>query len=133
MGECGCTSGNQAFRLKSPDGWYVIELQCGCDYCATGPGIQIHHPESVKFNAYEDEIKEMPILPTIGEGEHCISMIKCGLDPDEAKEAAVRCFSGADLEQQKIDDILAEILGEDFWKNALTKSPSVILPEKQKQ
>lgn len=136
MGECGCTSGNQVFKLKASDGWYVIELLCGCHYCSSGPGIQIHHPEAIEsmnfgFDTIED-MELMPDLPVIGEGECCITMIKCGLDPDEARDAAIKCFVGSVVNDDSIDEIDAEMLGEDFWKEALTDSPSVVLPHKEK-
>jgi hypothetical protein len=133
MGECGCSSGNKVFKLKAPNGWYVIEFMRGCDYCSAAPGIQIHHPESINpmsfgFDTIED-MKSISDLPTIGKGEHCISMIKCGLDPDEAKVAAIKCFTGVVVDDDSLDEIDAEWLGEDFWKNALSGSPSVILPK----
>ncbi len=134
MGECGCVSGNQVFKLKAPDGWYVIELMRGCDYCCHGPGIQIHHPEAWKpmdfgFDSMEN-VELMPDLPVIGAGEHCITMIKCGLDLDEAKNAAVKVMVGIDVSgDDVIDETLAEIFGEDFWRDALTNSPSVIYPK----
>ncbi len=131
MCECGCTSGNQCFRLKAPKGWYVVELMRGCDYCSTAPEIQIHHPEAVKFL---DDVKHLAVLPTIGEGERATTMIKCGLNQDEAEKAAIKCFVGTQVDDDEcqnglIDEILAEILGEDFWKDALTDSPSVIYPK----
>ena len=123
MGECGCTIGNQTFKLKAPNGWYVIELLSGCKYCAGSPGIQIYNPEATE---YFDDIEYMPDLPTIGRGEHCVTMIKCGLDPDEARTSAIKCFTGSETEDNHIDEILAEILGEDFWDDVLCKSPSVL-------
>lgn len=127
MCECGCVSGNQIFKLKAPDGWYIIEFMPGCNYCLVGSSIQIHHPESIEpMNFGFDTIEEMesvPDLPVIGEDEHCITMIKCGLDPGEARSAAVQCFTG---DENGIDDIFADILGEDFWKEAFTNSPTVI-------
>ena len=127
MGTCGCISGNPIFKLKAPKGWYIIELLSGCDYCSHGPGIQISHPEAAKY--FVDEIKEISELPIIGKGEHCVTVIKCGLDPDEAKNAAAQCFVGSEIDDNGIDETLAEILGEDFWKDALCSSPSVILPK----
>ena len=124
MGECGCTSGNQYFKLKAPKGWYVIEFLHGCYYCSSGPGVAIHHPEAVK---YLDDVEYLPVLPTIGSGEHAITMIKCGLNPDEAEKAAIKCFVGAGTDDSGcVDSYLAEVLGEEFWKDALTNSPSVI-------
>lgn len=131
MCECGCTSGNQVFKLKAPRGWYVIELLRGCHYCSSGPGLQIYHSEAVK---YLDDVEHFSVLPTIGKGEHCISMIKCGLNPDETEKAAIKCFVGTQVDDDEcqngiIDEPIAEILGEDFWKDALTAAPSVIYPK----
>lgn len=132
MCECGCTSGNQVFKLKAPKGWYIIEFLRGCDYCSVGPGIQIHHPEAIDpmyfgFDNTED-MESIPDLPILGKGEHCVTMIKCGLDPGEVQKAAVRCFVGRELELNPIDTISAEIMGEEFWEEALIESPSVIYP-----
>lgn len=137
MGECGCTSGNQVFKLKAPDGWYVVEFMQGCYYCSQGPGLQIYHPESIEpmyfgFDSIEG-MEEMPDLPVIGKGGHCITMIKCGLNPDETKEAAIKCFVGSAFDGDSIDEIDAEILGEDFWKDALTSPPSAIYPYKEEE
>lgn len=130
MGECGCMSCGQHFKLKAPDGWYVVQLLPGCDYCGVGPGLQIYHPEATR---YIDDIEYMPDLPVIGEGEHRIAMIKCGLDPDEARDAAAKCFVGSEVEDSRVDTVLAEILGEDFWKDALSKPPSMIYPLNKKE
>ncbi len=128
MCECGCISGNQVFKLKAPKGWYVIELLPGCDYCSHGPGIKISYPEA---NKDMDDLRHFAVLPALGDGENCVTMIKCGLDLEEAKEAGTRCFVCPEgvLEDNRIDEVLANILGEDFWKEALTKPPSVIYPE----
>lgn len=123
MGACGCISGNQAFKLKAPDGWYVIEFMQGCDYCCHGPGVQIHHPEAVK---YLDDVEYMPDLPVIGDDEHCITMIKCGPNMSEAENAAVKCFTGSETENNCVDEVLAEILGEDFWRDTLSDPPLII-------
>lgn len=130
MGECGCTSGNRCFKLKAPDGWYVIELCQGCYYCVGGPGLSIYHPGAVQYLGYGD-IEEMPDLPVIGEGEHKIAMIKCGMDPDEATKAASNCFCGTEVEDNHVDGITAEILGEDFWKEYLCEAPSIVYPTKE--
>lgn len=132
MCECGCSSGNRAFKLKAPDGWYIVELMPGCDYCDVSPGIQIRHPESIEpmdfgFDTVE-AMEEIPDLPTIGKGEYCISMIKCGIDSGEAEKVAIKTMAGTEVDNGIIDEVLAEILGEDFWKEALTGAPSVIYP-----
>ncbi len=132
MGECGCTSGNQCFKLKAPDGWYIIELCPGCHYCDGGPGLNIYHPGAVQYLEYGD-IEQMPDLPVIGEGEHKIAMIKCGMDPDETTKAAIKCFSGWRLEHHSrtLDRYDAEVLGEDFWKEVLCEAPSIVYPTKE--
>lgn len=132
MGECGCGIGNKCFKLRAPKGWYIIELLSGCDYCCVSPGICVHHPKSIDpmffgFDTIED-MEFMPDLPIIGEGECCISMIKCGLDSDEAMDAAAKCFSGMEIDDGKIDEAMAELLGVDFWKDALSTPPSVVYP-----
>ena len=134
MCECGCASGNKVFKLKAPNGWYIVEFIRGCDYCSVGPGLQIHHPESINpmtlgFDTIEQMAENMSDLPTIGSGEHCVSMIKCGLDPDEVKKAAVKCFTGVVVDGDSLDEIDAEELGEDFWKDTLSGFPSVVLPK----
>ena len=135
MGECGCGIGNECFKIKAPNGWYVIELLCGCDYCCTPPGICVHHPEAIDpmffgFDNIED-MASLPDLPVIGKGEDCFSMIKCGMDSDETMDAFVKCFSGTEVEDNKIDGALAEILGGDFWKDTLGKPPSVVRPREE--
>ncbi len=130
MGECGCISCGQHFKLKAPKGWYIIRLVPGCDYCGVGSGVFIDHPEAVEGFYNKEDIKEIPELPTLGNrGKFKTTTIKCGLDPDEARKAAIKCFSGTETEDNKIDNILAEILGEDFWKGFLTESPRLITPK----
>jgi hypothetical protein len=121
MGECGCTLGNQTFKLKAPFGWYVIEFMCGCGYCSVSPGMQIYHPKSNKDHL--DNIENIPDLPP-----DCndLTLIQCGLSPETAKEAAVKNFTGSETEDDKIDDVLAEILGEDLWQNVLRKAPFIV-------
>ncbi len=128
MCECGCTSGNTVFKLKAPDGWYLIELQRGCGDCYSGPGIQVYHPEAQE---YIDDIDEISELPVIGKGESCISLIKCGLDPEEGIAAVVKCMAGTDVEDGKVDEALAEIWGKDLWEDAFTGAPSVIDPKEK--
>jgi len=126
MCECGCTSGNKLFKMKAPTGWYVMQLQPGCENCCSGACIWIFHPEAQEFVV--DRIEDIPDLPVIGEGEHCISMIKCGLDPNEAQSEGMKCFSEIELDNLNIDQFDAEMLGEEFWRDALTDAPSVIYP-----
>ena len=130
MGECGCASGNEIFKLKAPNGWYIVELIEGCDYCSVGPRLQIHHPEAINpmdfgFDSIED-MELMPDLPTIGKDERCVTVIKCGLNLNEAKDAAIECFTGSETEDNQVDETLAEIFGEDFWRYNLSDSPFVI-------
>lgn len=128
------------FRLKAPEGWYVIQLLPGCDYCSIGPGIEILHPGVTDCIP---EFEELPDLPVVGPDTHPTSLIKCGLTPEEAESAAIKCFKGTPLEPDegvdedglycpidRIDESLAEILGADFWKMALTKRPEVVFPIK---
>ena len=126
MGACGCNSGNQMFKLKAPNGWYVIELLRGCLYCSAPSGLRVYYQEAAQCL---DDVEEMSSLPTIGEGDYKVTMIKCGLDPDEARSAAIKCLVGTETEDNMIDEILADILGEDFWKDFLSQSPSVIYPK----
>lgn len=137
MGECGCGSVSECFKLKAPDGWYIIELMPGCSYCCISPGLLIHHPESINpmFFGYDkiEDMESLPDLPVVGKGEDCISLIKCGLSPDEASDAAIECFAGTELENNKIDKVIAEILGGDFWMEALSKSPSMICIQEDKE
>jgi len=124
MGQCGCYEGNQAYRIKAPNGWYVIELLPGCNYCDHGPGLSICHPEAMDHLEGGD-ILCLPELPWCGPGEFKLATFKCGLSPTESGEAAVKCFVSEDCEC-KIDEDLADILGEDFWKEYLDKSPSLV-------
>lgn len=132
MGECGCSTGNPMFRLEAPEGWYVIQLLPGCDYCSVGPGIEILHPGVTDCIP---EFEDLPDLPMVGPNTHPTSLIKCGLTPEEAGKAAIKCFKDTPLELDDtvIDESLAEILGEDFWKMALTKCPEVVFPAKDGQ
>lgn len=124
MCECGCINGNTMFKFKGPDGgFYVLELLPGCDGCCHGPGVQIHHPEAVKFL---DDVEYMEDLPIIGDGEHCITMVKCGLDPDEMTKAAIEHLTISEVDDNCIDESFAEILGSDLWSNALIGSPTVV-------
>lgn len=124
MGACGCGEANEAYKLKAPKGWYVIELIYGCEGCSHGPGILIHHPEAAAY--FEDEIDHIPELPVCGKDEDCYTMIKCGLNQDEAEKAAIKCFTGTVVDGDSLDEIDAEMLGESFWKEALSNSPTVI-------
>ena len=132
MCECGCSTGNPMFRLKAPEGWYVIQLLPGCDYCHVGPGVEILHPGVTECIP---EFEELPDLPVVGPDTHPTSLIKCGLTPEEAKEAAVKCFDGIQLERDNpiIDEYDADVMGEDFWKLALTKCPEVVFPAKDEE
>ena len=138
MCECGCSFGNPMFRFKLPGVdedstpgllWnsYVIEFLPGCSECCVAPGLRILHPDAVRtlFNDLS-EINELPLLPSIGDGEYAVTLIKCGLDPSEAESAAVKCFLGLDAEDGVIDNSLAHILGEDFWKDAMSNAPSIV-------
>lgn len=125
MGACGCGEGNAAFKLKAPDGrWYVIELQPGCDYCSHGPGLCVLHPDMASYLG--DDLDFLPELPWLRD-EHKCAMFKCGPSAEEVKHAAVKCFGGTDIKDDDvIDGALAEILGEDIWKDYLTGSPELI-------
>ena len=126
MGACGCGSNNKCLKLRAPNGWYVIEFVPGCDYCSHPPGILIHHPEAA---VHLTDVKHMEYLPTMGSGRDCVSLIKCGPDPEEAMDAAIKCFSGIDV---VIHDSLAEVMGGDFWQDVLRASPSVVYPKENK-
>lgn len=131
MGECGCNIGTELFKLEAPNGWYIIEFLQGCKDCCTPPGIQIFHPESIApeelgFRDMKDMEDNVPYLPVLGSCQHCFASIKCGLDPDEFKVAAIRNLVGTDIQGNKIDNALAEVLAEDLWNDALSNSPTVI-------
>ena len=127
MCTCGCGEGNDAFKLRAPDGgWYVIELRPGCHYCSSGPGLAIRHPDA---NYEFDDHEYLPELPWIGEGEFKMALFKSGLDADEARTAAIKSLVYND-DECKVDEGLAEILGYEFWQNHLTESPSLIKPIK---
>ena len=125
MCECGCISGDRAYKLKAPNGWYVIEMLSGCEGCCHGPGISIQHPEAAAFMGDADELPELPV---IGTGEHAVTMIACGMTKDEAEEAVKSCMVGAETDDNKIDAALAEVLGEELWCRSMTAAPRVIYP-----
>ncbi len=132
MGECGCTTGNVVYKLKAPNGWYIFSLDPGCDYCGVGPGIRIYMEEASKLY-YDDELEHIPDLPIVGSGKEAIAVIRCGLNPDEAKTAAIKYFTGTPMVcNDALDKIDAEYLGEDFWQEALSGAPSAVLPHKEK-
>jgi len=60
-----------------------------------------------------EDTHEMPDLPVFQDG---VALIKCGLDPDEARNAATKCFVGTQLDTSSIDEALAEILEKIFGK-----------------
>jgi len=121
MGECGCTSGNRLYRLKAPKGYYILQMNPGCDYCDVGPSIFIYTPEEAA-SFLMDEIDHLPDLPF---NFRC-AVIKAGPDRAELMKAATETMVGAETEDGKIDDILAEILAEDLWKFKLLQPPSVV-------
>lgn len=125
MGACGCVEMGEHFKLKAPEGYYVIQLIQGCDYCCNGSEVRIHHPEATKWL---DDVEYMPDLPVLGEEEVCYTVIKCGLNPDEMRKVSVEylTISELDKDQKGIDEFLAEELGKDLWSNALSNSPTVI-------
>jgi len=125
MCQCGCVEGNEAYKLRAPDGWYVIEFQPGCDYCDHGPGLVVFHPDAIDHfdNGYIDDIPE---LPWLGNGELKQAMLKCGPSKTETANAAIQSLGGTAVDGGVIDGCLAEILGEDFWQDHLTHAPSLI-------
>jgi hypothetical protein len=126
MGECGCISCGMTYKLPAPNGWYVFQMNPGCDYCCVGSTIHISMPET--SNLYFGEIiDDIPLMPTIGQNKEVISVIKCGIPKDQAEQAAIKVMVGSGTEDNKIDEYLAEILGADFWDEAMQQSPSVVV------
>lgn len=123
MCECGCVTRTRMYKLKSPDGWYIIEMMVGCSSCNISSGLQIYRTLATD---YFGDVESLPDLPTTEEGERRVSLIKCGLTPEEAQVAAVKCFTGTETEDNKVDETLAGMLGEDLWEEFLAKSPSVV-------
>ena len=125
MCECGCTMGNPIYRLPiSKTACYAIELYPGCDYCSAAPGVVVRKVE--KSSVYWDEVREAPLFPLV-EVDGCREgAIKCGLEPDEFRKAAVAEMSGTEAEDGVIDADLAEILADDLWKSSLRRMPEVI-------
>jgi|GEM_PF-3725588 len=128
MGECGCISGNKTYKLRGPGGgWYVFQMNPGCDYCGVGPTIHISIPQTSKLY-YEEELEYIPIIPTIGSGKEVVAVIKCGIPKDQAANLAIKTMIGSETEDNKIDEYLAEILGEDFWEEAMSQAPDFVQP-----
>jgi hypothetical protein len=128
MGECGCTVGNKAYKLKAPDGWYVFQMDPGCDYCDVGPGIRISMPGTSKLYFDDGELEEIPTLPTMGKNSEAMAVIDCGIPRGTMANAAIKLFTGCEVEGNTIDEYLAEVLGEDLWGEVMNRSPKVIYP-----
>lgn len=127
MGECGCAAGSRCYRLKAPQGYYVLQMNPGCSYCDAAPSIHLMLPETAKLY-HNEELKHMDDLPTTGDGAEAVAVIICGITKSVAEEAATQVMVGAETEGGKIDDVLAAILGEDLWEHSLRQSPSVVSP-----
>jgi hypothetical protein len=126
MGECGCISCGKTYKLQAPDGgWYVFQMLPGCDYCSVGPTIHISMPQTSKLY-YEEELEHIPTIPTIVSGKEVVAVIKCGIPPDQAANLAVKTMVGSETENNKIDEYLAEVLGEDFWREAMQQAPDFV-------
>ncbi len=125
MCECGCTMGNPAYRLPiNRDECYAIELQPGCEYCATPPGVIVRKVD--KASVWWHDLQDAPVFPFAKVDDFAEGAIKCGLGPDEFRRVAVEQMDGAEVEDGKVDDNLAEILAEDIWKASLRQRPEVI-------
>ena len=121
MGECGCYSCGQRYRMRGPAGVvYLIKLLPKCNYCAVGPSVEI---ESVKLwpNRWRiSEIKATPELPVTSScGDFLSTMILAGPSHDELRSAAKKSA------WTDCDEITAEILAEEM-DNHLPKSPKVV-------
>ena len=125
MCECGCIMGNTAYKLKAPTGWYIIEMQPGCDGCSIGPGIKVLHPETASFY-YDEDMMRLPNLPTIGEFGEKISLIWCGPSRDEVGGLALKAFIGYPIEDGEVDKDTAVEMGRDLWLEGLGKAPTVV-------
>jgi len=127
MCECGCWGNGKKYKLPSPNGWYIVLLHSGCNYCGVGSSIAIL-PNS---DFYKDELEFIPEFPIVGEGADSAIMISCGMSPAEAERAAVDTISGTALDRDSgmvIDAYTAELLGEELWTDYLKRSPIVIDP-----
>lgn len=125
MCECGCSMGNPAYRLPiDARACYVIELYPGCDNCSAAPGVIVRRVD--RTSIFWDELQEALLFPLSKVDDCTEGAIKCGLDPDEFRKEAVKGMVGTDVEDGKIDDVLADILAEDIWKDSLRRMPEVI-------
>ena len=127
MGECGCTIDCPVYKLKAPDGWYFFKFLHGCSYCDVGPGIHLLMPDAARWL---DDIESIPLLPVIGTGGDAAAVIKCGLDKTEAEAAMKTCLAGTEIDDGRIDSVLAEILGDELWQDALCTAPSAVVPKR---
>jgi hypothetical protein len=47
MGQCGCGDGSGHYKLRTADGWFVLNLYPGCQGCDTPAGVQVlYYPDS---------------------------------------------------------------------------------------
>jgi len=118
---------SKMYKLKAPGGWYVFQMNHGCDDCGVGPTIHISMPETSRLY-FEEELDYIHLIPTIGSGKETIAVIKCGIPKDQAANLATKTMAGSETEDNKIDEYLAEVLGEEFWQEAMRQAPDFVQP-----
>jgi len=128
MGECGCIACSKRYKLQAPNGgWYIFQMNPGCNNCCVGSTVYISMLQTSKFY-YEEELEHIPTIPTIGSGKEVVAVIKCGIPKDQAANLAIKTMVGSETEDNKIDEYLAEVLGEDFWEEAMSHAPDFVQP-----
>jgi hypothetical protein len=117
MCECGCYGNAGIYRIKAPKGWYRIILSPPCNNCDVGGSITIEHDASVDYNPDFDE--PLPLEPV----RNSCTFI-CSNSETEIKKAAVAAIEGSEVDGGIVDDIQAELFGEELALH-LPKYPSI--------
>ena len=129
MGECGCYSNGQRYRLNGPRGVvYIIKLLPRCDYCCVGAAVEIERVPLWKNRWRIQDIKATPELPVTSECSDFVSTMILAGPSDDALKGAARASA-----YEECDEITAEILAEGMMDH-LPRAPEVVsafVPDEQ--
>lgn len=124
MCECGCYGAGSLYKLKADKGIYVVRTIPGCSNCDTPPGLVIEKPTRQTVDDFDyRHLPELPMCDDPDGGVFC--MFVAGISSGEARKglAAMAC------PKEPFDEAMADTVAEDFWKEHLTKAPSIPDPK----